>query len=274
MRASGGQPWPLPFGLDLVRQSATGLAYAHSRGMVHRDIKPDNLLVQRLGAAGTPDHAYTVKVGDFGLARIADGGVMTANGVTLGTPAYMSPEQCQGVELDGRSDIYSLGIVLYEIATGYLPFETKSLSDAVYKHVYTAPPSPRQVRPDLPAALEAIILRCLEKQPAARYATATDLVGALDKVGVGVGPQPPAWSPPPPPAVAAVPSAPPPPPVVTPYLSPPNGTIMQPLAGTAQPPPPDDGARGRSRGAGRGCRWSCPAVGAVVGVVADPRARR
>jgi len=275
-RAGGGPPWPLGFGIDLVKQSATGLAYAHSRGMVHRDIKPDNLLVQRLGAAGTPDHAYTVKVGDFGLARIAEGGVMTANGVTLGTPAYMSPEQCQGIELDGRSDIYSLGIVLYEVATGYLPFETKSLSDAVYKHVYTAPPSPRQVRPDLPAALEAIILRCLEKQPAARYATATDLVDALGKVEVGAAP-PQAWSPPPPPPVAAVlsppppplavapsvpppppvylpsspppppayrpASPPPPPPVMTPYLPPPNGTIVQQLGGLAPPPLPEDGTR-------------------------------
>ncbi len=271
-RASGGQAWPLPFGIDLVRQSAAGLAYAHSRGMVHRDIKPDNLLVQRLGATGTPGHAYTVKVGDFGLARVAEGGVMTANGVTLGTPAYMSPEQCQGVELDGRSDLYSLGIVLYEIVTGYLPFETKSLSDAVYKHVYTAPPSPRQVRPDLPPALEEIILRCLEKQPAARYATAPDLVDALGKVDGGIRaaawPAPPVSvpvaSPPPPPVSVPVAPPPPPPPLFTavslppppPGLLPPppppfaaapfspNGTIMQPLGGAAQPPPPaDDGAR-------------------------------
>lgn len=259
-RASGGQPWPVAIGLDLVRQSATGLAYAHSRGMVHRDIKPDNLLIQRLGTAGTPEHAYVVKVGDFGLARIAEGGVMTANGVTLGTPAYMSPEQCQGIELDGRSDIYSLGIVLYEVVTGYLPFETKSLSDAVYKHVYTAPPSPRQVRPDLPQALEEIILRCLEKQPAARYATATDLVEALTGIDGGVKAQPVAWPAPPPPAVSPVSvpppppfaAVPPPPPVLLPPPPPPfavapytpNGTIMQPLVGVAQPPPlADDGAR-------------------------------
>jgi serine/threonine protein kinase/Tol biopolymer transport system component len=173
LRQSAGQPLPLSIGLDLIRQAAEGLAYAHAHRMVHRDVKPDNLLLTRR------DSGYLLKVTDFGLARLAEGGVHTASGVTLGTPAYMSPEQCQGLDLDGRSDLYSLGIVLFEVVTSAVPFETRSLSDAVFKHVYTPPPSPRAMRPDLPEPLEAIILRCLSKQPAERFATAGELAGAL-----------------------------------------------------------------------------------------------
>ena len=167
-RAGAGTPLALPLGVDLVRQAADGLAYAHAQGMVHRDMKPDNLLVSRGGTAPAGPSGYNVKLTDFGLARLAEGGVATAHGATMGTPAYMSPEQCQALDLDGRSDIYSLGVVLYEVTTGYLPFETKSLSDAVYKHVYTEPPPPKQVKPDLPDRLEEIILRCLKKAPAER----------------------------------------------------------------------------------------------------------
>src|SRR5579859_161184 len=175
--AGAGQAWPLLDGLDLVRQAAEGLAYAHDQGMVHRDIKPDNMLLKRPGGAAAS--RLILKITDFGLARLAAGSVMTATGATMGTPAYMSPEQCQGLALDGRSDIYALGVVLYELATGYLPFAVKTMSEAVYKHVNTPPAPPRQLRPDLPVPLEDIILRCLAKQPAARFASAADLAQAL-----------------------------------------------------------------------------------------------
>jgi Tol biopolymer transport system component len=187
-RAGAGTPLALPLGVDLVRQAADGLAYAHAQGMVHRDMKPDNLLISRGGNVPVGPSGYNVKLTDFGLARLAEGGVATAHGATMGTPAYMSPEQCQALELDGRSDIYSLGVVLYEVTTGYLPFETKSLSDAVYKHVYTEPPPPRQVKPDLPDKLEAIILRCLKKAPAERYQTAKELADALRELYQTLGP--------------------------------------------------------------------------------------
>src|ERR1051325_4919317 len=168
---------PLWTGIDLVRQTADGLALAHAQGMVHRDIKPDNLLLSdTLG--GNP----VIKITDFGLVRLAESGTMTATGMVLGTAAYMSPEQCQGVELDGRSDLYSLGVVLYEVATGYVPFQAKTLSAAVYHHVQVAPPPPRTVRPDLPLELEQVIMRCLAKRPAERYASAAELSSALRTV--------------------------------------------------------------------------------------------
>ena len=168
---------PLWTGMDLVRQTADGLALAHAQGMVHRDIKPDNLLLSdTLG--GNP----VIKITDFGLVRLAESGTMTATGMVLGTAAYMSPEQCQGVELDGRSDLYSLGVVLYEVATGYVPFQAKTLSAAVYNHVQVAPPPPRTVRPGLPPELDQIILRCLAKRPEERYGSAAELSSALRTV--------------------------------------------------------------------------------------------
>jgi len=173
-----GHLLPLEFGLDLVEQAAEGLEYAHSQGMVHRDIKPDNLLLKRSTVA-VADEKLLVKISDFGLARLAEGGIETKSGITMGTPAYMSPEQCQGLELDGRSDVYSLGIVLYEVATGRRPFEVQSLSDAVYKHVYIDPPAPREAKPDLPPQLEEIILRCMAKRPDDRYGSAAKLAIAM-----------------------------------------------------------------------------------------------
>lgn len=165
-------------GLDLLHQAAEGLAYAHARGMVHRDVKPDNLLLKREPG---PDGAIrqTVKVADFGLARLADVAGLTASGATVGTPAYMSPEQCQGRELDHRSDIYSLGIVLYEFAAGRPPFTAKSLSEAIYNHVYVAPPPPSLLRQGIAPHLERVILRCLAKRPEDRFATMEDLSNEL-----------------------------------------------------------------------------------------------
>jgi serine/threonine protein kinase len=175
--------WSLGLGVDLVRQAAEGLAYAHARGMVHRDIKPDNLLLQRLEIAPRTAGAepFLLKISDFGLARLMeDSGELTQTGVVMGTPTYMSPEQCQGATLDGRSDLYSLGVVLYEVATGAPPFRVKTLSEAVFKHISTPPIPPSEVFPDLPPALEDVIMRCLAKRPEDRYATGTELADALD----------------------------------------------------------------------------------------------
>jgi serine/threonine protein kinase len=170
--------WTLADGIELVREAADALAYAHALDMVHRDIKPDNLLLQPGQSGALP----TLKVGDFGLARIGEGSGLTAANTAMGTPAYMSPEQCQGRDLDGRSDIYALGVVLFEVATGRLPFEIKTVSEAVFKHVYTPPTMPRSIRPELPEALELAILRCLEKSPAKRFASAADLAATLREI--------------------------------------------------------------------------------------------
>jgi Tol biopolymer transport system component len=176
-------PVPLAVGLDLVRQAADALDYAHRQGMIHRDIKPDNLLLRRDNTTG----ALTVKITDFGLARMTSGSTITITGQVMGTPAYMSPEQCQGLPLDGRSDLYSLGVVLFEVVTGAVPFSSRSVSDAVYKHVYVPPPDPRTLRPDLPQPLADVILRCLAKDPAQRFATGRELAQALTAL---VQPQP------------------------------------------------------------------------------------
>jgi len=155
--------------IDLVVQVCQALDYAHGRGIVHRDIKPANILV-----AGRRD----VKVGDFGIARIADS-KMTQTGTMLGSPSYMSPEQVLGREVDGRSDLFSLGVVLYETLTGADPFSASSPSTVLYKIVHEEPdPLPERNRAVTPA-LDAVIRRALAKDPARRYPTAQALADAL-----------------------------------------------------------------------------------------------
>ncbi len=173
------QPWPLTLGLDLMCQAAEGLAAAHAQNVVHRDIKPDNMLLLRVNGPDPNVPRYQLKISDFGLARLAQGSGLTATGVPMGTLAYMSPEQCLGGTVDGRTDLYALGVVLYEIATGYLPFQIESFEDALRKHTGAMPTPPGQVRPDVPPALETIIMRSLAKKPEERYQSGADLARDL-----------------------------------------------------------------------------------------------
>lgn len=183
LKRQNGQPLPLPLALDLGSQIAQGLAAAHTMQVIHRDIKPANLLLRRQPGSAPGQDLYTLKINDFGLARLLEGGIETATGAPMGTLAYMSPEQCIGArQLDGRSDLYSLGVVLYEITTGYLPFQITGVTDAFHKHVNVPPPAPRSVRPDLPPMVEEIILRCLAKKPEERFANGTALATALQSV--------------------------------------------------------------------------------------------
>ncbi len=182
LRRMGGQPLPIMTGLDLIRQAASGLAAANLLHMVHRDIKPDNLLLTYLSDFQTGERQTVLKISDFGLARLVQGSEHTSMGGPMGTLAYMSPEQCQGMQLDGRSDLYSLGVVLYEVLTGSPPFQISNFHEAMYKHCMVQPPSPRQARPDVSPAVEEIVLRCLAKQPQDRYATARELATALQGV--------------------------------------------------------------------------------------------
>lgn len=178
-----GQPLPLALALDLCSQVAEGLAAAHAIQVIHRDIKPANLLLRRIPETMPGREQYTIKINDFGLARLIEGGIETTTGAPMGTLAYMSPEQCMGSrQIDGRSDLYSLGVVIYELVTGYQPFQIHDITDALYKHVNVAPPSPRDVRPDLPPILGEIILRCLAKKPEERFITGTALANALQGV--------------------------------------------------------------------------------------------
>jgi tetratricopeptide (TPR) repeat protein len=156
----------------ILRQIADALAYAHGRKVVHRDIKTANIM-------WTPQKQ--VKIMDFGLARLME---EVRNSTTLisGTPFYMSPEQTLGRDIDHRTDIYSLGVTLFELATGQLPFRKGNVP---YHHVHTPPPDPRQVKPDLPPVLGALILRCLEKDPAARFQSARALLDEIERLTGG-----------------------------------------------------------------------------------------
>jgi serine/threonine protein kinase len=150
----------------LGKQIASAMDYAHQKGVLHRDIKPGNIMLKPEEAEGLP---YRPIITDLGLAKLAEGGVITTDGSSMGTPAYMSPEQALGESLDARSDVYSLGILLYELCTGYLPFAAKTISGAIKYHSKETPPSPHTLRPDLPHNIEAIILKALQKDPEERF---------------------------------------------------------------------------------------------------------
>jgi serine/threonine-protein kinase len=152
--------------------------------VVHRDIKPQNMLI--LPETGD------LKVMDFGIARVSKkvkGGEpgLTTAGTVMGTPDYMSPEQAQGLDVDFRGDIYSLGVVLFEIFSGQLPFTGETLMQIVMAQIQTPPPRPRSVNPRIPKDLEAIILRCLEKNAAQRFQKVGDILRELDGVSAHEG---------------------------------------------------------------------------------------
>ena len=155
----------------VITQVGDALGYAHTRGMIHRDIKPSNILI---------DEGGNCLLTDFGLARMTESeDKLTTSGLIIGTPAYMSPEQGTGSETDPRSDIYSLGIILYEMLTGRVPFMAETPYAVVYKHVQDPPPSAREFNPSLSEELELVLLKCLAKKPGERYQTANAFVQAL-----------------------------------------------------------------------------------------------
>jgi serine/threonine protein kinase len=155
---------------SVAAQAATALDYAHRRGIVHRDVKPDNVLFDEDG------HAL---VTDFGIAEARSQARLTAEGRAMGTPHYMSPEQAMGKLVDGRSDVYSLGIVMYEGLVGAPPFDGPDAFAVGYKQVHEAPVPAQQVNSEIPSAMNAIVMRCLSKPPAERYQRANDLADEL-----------------------------------------------------------------------------------------------
>jgi serine/threonine protein kinase len=154
----------------------SALTLAHRQQIIHRDLKPQNIMICR-DAEG---HEQP-KLLDFGIAKTfeSEGPALTSTGLVLGTPHYMSPEQAKGTAVDGRSDLYSLGIILYEMLVGKVPFEAPSIPAILVKHLNETPKPPTALRPGLDASLETIVLRCLEKEPAGRYQTAQELTRAL-----------------------------------------------------------------------------------------------
>jgi eukaryotic-like serine/threonine-protein kinase len=155
---------------------ARALDAAHQKGMVHRDVKPGNIMLDRSG---------TVKVVDFGIARAAADDTLTQTGIVLGTAAYLSPEQAQGVAVDPRSDVYSLGCVLYEMLTGRKPFTGDSALAIAYKHVREDPAPPSQVNPDIPPELEAVVMTAMAKDPAQRFPSGGAMQEALSAAATG-----------------------------------------------------------------------------------------
>jgi serine/threonine protein kinase len=160
----------------LGSQTARVLDYAHQHGIVHRDIKPSNIMVSADGQ---------IKITDFGIAHIEDplAPQQTRAGEILGTPAYMSPEQVLGKPVDGRSDIYSLGVILYELSTGVRPFRAENLAAVFTAVTEETPPEPAEVKPGVSPELSGIIMKCLNKAPEERFQSGRELAAALDGIG-------------------------------------------------------------------------------------------
>jgi serine/threonine-protein kinase len=162
-------------GLRIAKQLCRGLAAVHEAGILHRDVKPPNIMVLPNGV---------VKLMDFGIARPSEGiDPASELGQTVGTPYYMSPEQARGLALDERSDVYAVGVVLYELFTGTRPIEGRDPIEVMKAHVAASPPPPASLRPDLPELLDRIVMSCLAKSPERRPPSANDLYGALMRVG-------------------------------------------------------------------------------------------
>ena len=182
------RPLPTKRALEIIKPVLDALEYAHAIGVVHRDLKPENIMVTPGGLLSREG----VKLLDFGIAKLgqhAENGSaqkLTAHGLVLGTPGYMSPEQASGLEADARSDIYSCGIILYQMLTGRRPFEGETPFDVLRMHLNTPPPPMREVAGSawIPDAVESVVMRALAKRPANRYQSASDLRQALEQATV------------------------------------------------------------------------------------------
>jgi hypothetical protein len=165
-------PIPEREALCITRDIADALSYAHNKGIIHRDIKPGNILFSE---------SMSPKLTDFGIAKLGDSGVVTQMGLALGSPSYMSPEQAAGQPVDGRSDLYALGVTLYQMVTGELPFQGDTTA-IMSQHITQPPPLPSTIRSDLSADAERLILTCLAKRPDDRFASAAALRDEINQL--------------------------------------------------------------------------------------------
>jgi tRNA A-37 threonylcarbamoyl transferase component Bud32 len=182
-----GQSMPLPRIVKVARQLGEALAAAHAAGIVHRDLKPDNIFLIERGS-----EKDFVKILDFGIAKVSSSeGKLTRAGAVFGTPHYMSPEQAAGMAVDARGDIYSLGVILFELAAGKTPFDADNFMGVLTQHMYKAPPLLKDLAPnpaEISEGLEAIVAKCLAKRPELRYQSMAELVADLDRLGAGAVP--------------------------------------------------------------------------------------
>jgi serine/threonine-protein kinase len=166
----------------IFHEVASALTYAHSMGIVHRDVKPVNVLMDTTGRA---------VLSDFGIAKVlATSAALTHAGAGVGTPEYMSPEQCRGGTVDARSDIYALGVMLYEMLTGHTPFEADNYTALAHSHIYEPVPPPSRWNPRISPAVQSVILKALEKDPAQRFQIATDMAVTLEQAVAAQAPVP------------------------------------------------------------------------------------
>ena len=163
--------------LSVIKQVCEGLAEAHKLGVVHRDLKPSNIMIDRAGNA---------RIMDFGIARSLKAKGITRTGTMIGTPEYMSPEQVEGLETDQRSDLYSLGVILYEMVTGRIPFDGETPFSIALKHKSEKPQDPREINPQIPENISRMIMRCLEKDREKRYQAAEEFLSELSKIEEGI----------------------------------------------------------------------------------------
>ena len=166
-------PLPIPIIQTILNQAGAALGHAHRRGVVHRDVKPGNLMLDEDG---------WLVMTDFGIAKVAQAEALTMTGGMVGTPAYMSPEQCQGSDVAGAADQYSLGIVAYEMLAGKPPFLSQTMVNMIYDHCHTPPPSIADLRADCPPTLAAAVMKMIEKEPAFRFHTIEEAVAAVGEV--------------------------------------------------------------------------------------------
>ncbi|MFZ5918849.1 MAG: SUMF1/EgtB/PvdO family nonheme iron enzyme [Chloroflexota bacterium] len=224
-------PLPLSEALHITQQVGAALDHAHRHNVVHRDVKPSNILLADDGR---------IYLTDFGLAHVEDAAPITISGETLGTPHYMSPEQGQGLPIDHRSDIYSLGVVLFQMLTGHVPFDADTPAPVILKHVVDPLPSPRSFNPDIPLMIEAVLRKALSKNPSDRYQTVDEFIQDLL-------------------AASGEEAQPPPSPVPAPVIAPPRPISLSQTLPERQPvaPPPS-----RITGHDNGSRW------AIIGILA------
>ncbi|MBN1200254.1 MAG: protein kinase [Anaerolineae bacterium] len=168
-------PVPVERVVELTEQIASALDYAHLRGIVHRDLKPTNILLDEMG------NAYLT---DFGIAKMIAGGAstgLTAQGTVMGTPTYMAPEQWRADPVDARTDVYALGVIVYQMLLGQVPFAADTPHGLMYQHLDSQPPPPHMLKPDLPLSIEPMISRALAKRPENRYASAGEMAQELER---------------------------------------------------------------------------------------------